>query len=58
MTNPTAQHAIDALVERGILVEATGRRRNRFYFAQGIYDALYGRTIPAAEPVSQPTLFE
>lgn len=56
VTNPTAQHAIDSLVARGVLVEATGRRRNRFYFAQGIYDALYGRS--AIAPGAQPMLFE
>lgn len=56
VTNPTAQHAIDALVERGVLVEATGRRRNRFYFAQQIFDAVYGRS--PIERVDQPTLFD
>ncbi|MHB8670185.1 MAG: Fic family protein [Acidimicrobiales bacterium] len=42
VTFPTAQSAIDHLVGRGDLVETTGRRRNRFYFARGIFDAVYG----------------
>ncbi len=57
VTNPTAQHAIDTLVHRGVLVEATGRRRNRFYFAPGIFDALYGKAT-ATQSATQPTLFE
>jgi Fic family protein len=57
VTFPTAQSAIDVLVARGDLVETTGRRRNRFYFAQGIFDAVYGASPPPqAEP--QPSLFE
>jgi Fic family protein len=51
---PTAQSAINALVARGDLKEATGRKRNRFYFAARIFDAVYGRS-PAME---QPSLFE
>lgn len=42
VTFPTAQSAIDLLVRRGDLIEATGRKRNRFYFARGIFDAVYG----------------
>lgn len=57
VTFPTAQSAIDVLVARGDLVETTGRRRNRFYFAQGIFDAVYGASPPPQlEP--QPSLFE
>ena len=57
VTFPTAQSAIDVLVARGDLVETTGRRRNRFYFAQGIFDAVYGAAPPTrTEP--QPSLFE
>lgn len=41
VTNPTAQAAIEALVELGIVREITGRRRNRFYFADRIFDAVY-----------------
>lgn len=52
VTFPTAQSAIDHLVKRGELVETTGRKRNRFYFAQGIFDAVYGTTEkpPDEEP--------
>ncbi|MDX2378963.1 MAG: hypothetical protein QNM02_04305 [Acidimicrobiia bacterium] len=53
MAFPTAQAAIIALVERGDLTETTGRRRKRFYMANGIFDAVYGE-VP--EPV-QPGLF-
>ncbi len=48
VTFPTAQSAIDLLVGRGNLVETTGRKRNRFYFSQGIFDAVYG-VVPAAQ---------
>jgi len=41
VTFPTAQSAIDLLVARDDLVETTGRKRNRFYFAHGIFDAVY-----------------
>jgi Fic family protein len=51
---PTAQSAINALVDRGDLTETTGRRRNRFYFAARIFEAVYGRS-PLPE---QPSLFE
>ena len=43
---PTAQSTINALVERGDLVETTGRKRNRFYFAARIFEAAYGRPEP------------
>lgn len=39
---PTAQRAIDALVERGVLAEVTGRRRDRLYVADAILKAVYG----------------
>jgi Fic family protein len=42
VTRPTAQTAIDALVERGDLVETTGRERNRIYEAPAIFEAVYG----------------
>lgn len=42
VTRPTAQAAIDALVERGELAEVTGRERNRIYQAFRIFDAVYG----------------
>lgn len=56
VTFPTAQSAIDLFLERGDLVEATGRNRNRFYFAKGIFDAVYGTPDDLAEP--QSTLFD
>lgn len=43
VTRPTAQAAIDALVERGDLVETTGRARGRIYEAPGIFDVVYGK---------------
>jgi hypothetical protein len=42
VTRPTAHAAIDALVERGDLVEVTGRERGRIYEAPRILDAVYG----------------
>lgn len=42
VTRPTAHAAIDALVERGDLVEITGRDRGRIYRAPRIFDAVYG----------------
>lgn len=42
VTRPTAQAAIDALVQRGDLVEVTGRERRRIYRAPRIFDAVYG----------------
>jgi Fic family protein len=56
VTFPTAQSAIDLLVTRGDLVEATGRKRNRFYFSQRIFDAVYG-IGPATQP-DHPNLFD
>ena len=42
VTRPTAQAAIDSLVERGDLNEITGRERGRVYEAPRIFDAVYG----------------
>ncbi|MGF1600240.1 MAG: Fic family protein [Acidimicrobiales bacterium] len=42
VTRPTAQAAIDALVQRGDLVEVTGRERRRIYRAPRIFEAVYG----------------
>ena len=42
VTRPTAHTAIDALVERGEIVEVTGRERGRIYEAPRIFDAVYG----------------
>lgn len=45
VTFPTAQACIKTLVKRGTLVELTGGKRNRIYFAESICDAVYGKTI-------------
>lgn len=42
VTRPTAQAAIDTLVDRGDLVEVTGRERRRVYEAPRIFEAVYG----------------
>ena len=42
VTRPTAHAAIDTLVERGDLVEMTGRERDRIYEAPRIFEAVYG----------------
>ncbi|MCE7885285.1 MAG: hypothetical protein DYH08_15745 [Actinobacteria bacterium ATB1] len=39
---PTAHAAIDALVERGDLVEITGRERRRIYEAPRFFEAVHG----------------
>ena len=49
VTRPTAQAAIDVLIERGELAEVTGRERNRIYEASRIFDAVYG-TVEVPEP--------
>lgn len=45
VTRPTAHAAIDALVQRGDLVEVTGRERGRIYEAPRIFDAVYGPVV-------------
>ncbi len=50
VTYPTAQGAIKALVERGDLSEATGRRRNRFYMANRIFEAVFGEPLAPEQP--------
>lgn len=40
ITFPTAQAAVNRLVELGILRETTGRSRNRIYLAHGVMDIL------------------
>ncbi len=42
ISRPTAQTAIDTLVERGDLVEVSGRERNRVYQSARIFEAVYG----------------
>jgi hypothetical protein len=49
------------LVQHGILVEATGQRRNRVYLARGILDALgdvreTSSPPPAREPSQRTTV--
>lgn len=46
---PTAQKAIDALVEHDILAEVTGQKRNRMYLSRRIYDAVYGEVSDEGE---------
>jgi Fic family protein len=55
---PTAQRAIDALVERGLLTEVTGRSRGRVYVANGILEAVYGEPLKFAEPRADTRLPE
>jgi Fic family protein len=55
VTYPTAQSAIETLVDEGILREVTGRRRGRMYFADQIFNAVY---VDTSEPDDgTPTLF-
>lgn len=49
VTRPTAQAAIKALLERGELVETTGKGRNRIYYAPRIFDAVYGDVVPTTD---------
>jgi Fic family protein len=54
VTRPTAHSAIDALVDRGELVEITGRGRGRIYEAPRIFDAVYGSVeVPPLESQDQ-----
>lgn len=55
VTRPTAQAAIDALVERGDLTEITGRTRGRVYEAGAIFEAVYG-PVPTEESTVHPEL--
>ena len=48
VSRPTAQSAIDTLVERGDLVETTGRERNRVYEAPAIFEVVYG-SVPGSD---------
>jgi cell filamentation protein, protein adenylyltransferase len=55
VTRPTAQAAIDALVERGDLREITGRARRRIYEAPAIFQAVYG-SVNVEESAVEPQL--
>lgn len=57
VTRPTAHAAIEALVDRGDLVEVTGRERGRIYEAPRIFDAVYGVVeVPERDPDRQLSL--
>lgn len=58
VTRPTAQAAIDALVERGDLTEITGRSRGRVYEASAIFEAVYGPVSVEASTVHPELPFE
>ena len=47
VTPPTAQKAIDSLVDHGILIEVTGQKRNRVYLSPTIMDAVYATETSA-----------
>lgn len=54
VTRPTAQKAINSLVERGDLQEVTGRDRGRIYEAPQIFEAVYGAVeIPDVDSPTQ-----
>jgi Fic family protein len=56
VTRPTAQTAIDTLVDRRDLVEVTGRQRRRMYEAPRIFDAVYGAVDVPGEGEGQLAL--
>lgn len=57
VTRPTAQAAIDVLVERGDLIEVTGRERGRVYEAPRIFHAVYGDVVlPEDEEADGPSV--
>ena len=57
VTRPTAHAAIEALIDRGDLVEVTGRERGRIYEAPRIFDAVYGTVeVPERDPERQLSL--
>ena len=55
VTRPTAHAAIEALVERGDLVETTGRERHRIYEAPAIFEAVYG-AVEVPNSTTEPQL--
>lgn len=58
VTRPTAQAAIDTLIERGDLTEITGRSRGRVYEARAIFDAVYGPVSVEESTVNPELRFE
>lgn len=55
VTPPTAQKAIDALVDHGILQEITGQKRNRVYLSPTFMDAVYGSAEDQSSSPEPPT---
>jgi len=53
IAKPTAHSAIDALVQRGDLIETTGRDRGRVYEAPHIFDVVFGAIAPGEPPTGQ-----
>ncbi|HXH21821.1 MAG TPA: Fic family protein [Dehalococcoidia bacterium] len=58
VTPVSATHAIDTLIERGILQEITGRRRDRVFLARTILRAIEDPTEVEREDANGPTLFK
>lgn len=54
VSRPTAHAAIEVLIERGDLVEITGRARRRVYRAPRIFEAVYGEVELPPRPRSGP----
>jgi Fic family protein len=54
VSRPTAHAAINALVDRGDLVEITGRERWRMYEAPRIFEAVYGPVRLPEDELSLP----
>lgn len=54
---PSAQRGVDFWVEQGLLREATGRQRNRVFFADEVLGLMAGPSLPvnAEAPPSEPS---
>lgn len=52
VSRQTAYTAIYTLIERGDLIEAGNRKRNRIYMAPHIYEAVYGEIEPDDDAVA------
>ena len=52
-SKPTATRAVETLVQAGILVETTGRKRDRSFAYQAYIDRLRIGTDLAPEPVTR-----
>ncbi len=53
VTFPTAQKAIESLVEDGVLLELTGKPRDRLYYSPKIFAAVYGDLESEHEPEAE-----